>query len=96
MKWNEVKCRPLATDVYNAINENHVSIRPGKDATAAKLCGKTFWKSLSAAERRWAGRFVSNAVRLGMFALEQTRRDSANHWRYRRKQPEQRDTPMLH
>ena len=96
MKWSTAECRPLATDVYNAINGNQVSIRPGKDVTAAKLCGKTFWSSLTAAERRWAGRFVSKAVRLGMFGLEQTRRDSANHWRYRRKQPEQRDTPMLH
>ena len=96
MKWNKASCRPLATQVYEAITTTHITISPGKDVPAQKLCGKTFWANLSAAERRWAGRFVSKAVRMGLFGLEQVRQDNCNHWRYRPKQSAQPFSSSLH
>ena len=96
MKWNKSECRPLATEIYNVINQGRVATPHEKDVTARQLCGKDFWNTLNNVERRFAGRFISAAVRIGLFGLEQIRRDGANAWRYRRKQPEQRETSMLH
>ena len=82
MKWTKTECRPLATEIYNAINTSRLAMPAGKDLTARFLVGKSVWDTLDAAQRRFAGRFVSVCVRRGLLGLEQIRRDTSNHWRY--------------
>ena len=82
MKWSKQICRPVATEVFNAVNQRRQTMPEGKDITAAFLVGKSVWNTLDSAQRRFAGRFVSVCVRRGLLGLEQVRIDSSNHWRY--------------
>jgi len=95
MKWNKSACRPLATEIYSVLKQGRLNTPFGKEVTARQLCGN-WWENLTVAERRFAGRFISAAVRTGVLGLEQVRRDSANAWRYRRKQAAQQGKPTLH
>lgn len=95
MKWNKSECRPVATQIYTVIKNGRITIPHGKQVTAKHLCGK-WWNTLTAGERRFAGRFISAAVRTGFLGLEQVRRDGANAWRYRRKQSAQQGKRTLH
>ena len=82
MKWTESGCRPLATEIYNAINQRRLAMPAGKGLTTRFLVGEFVWRTLDTAEKRFAGRFVSVCVRRGLLGLEQVRRDTSNHWRY--------------
>jgi hypothetical protein len=83
MKWTKNVCRPLATTIYTSIKQNHLSVPEGKDVTARVIVGISTWNTLDVGQRRFAGRFVSVLARWGLLGLEQTRRDSSNHGRYR-------------
>jgi hypothetical protein len=83
MKWTKNACRPLATEMYTTIKQGRLSLPEGKDLTARVIVGKSIWNTLDTDQRRFAGRFVSICVRRGLLGLEQIRRDSSNHWRYR-------------
>lgn len=83
MNYSKDVCRPLARRVTLAVLRGVQTMPPGKPRTARQICGRPFWDSLTVAERRFAGRYISAAVRLGLFSLKRSHRDSSNHWRYR-------------
>jgi hypothetical protein len=83
MRYTKDVCRPLAQKVTQAVIQGEQIMPPDKPRTARQICGKRFWNGLTVAERRFAGRFISAAVRLGLFGLKRSHRDGSNHWRYR-------------
>ena len=83
MKYTKDVCRPLAHRIYLAVIQGEQGMPPGKPRTAKQICGKNFWSDLSVAERRFAGRLISAAVRLGIFGLKRSHLDGSNHCRYR-------------
>jgi hypothetical protein len=83
MKWTKNACQPLAKKIYDAIKQDRLSIPDGKDVTARVIVGISTWNTLDVGRRRFAGRFVSVLARWGLLGLQQTRRDSSNHGRYR-------------
>jgi hypothetical protein len=83
MKYTKDVCRPLAQRVTYAVLQGERLMPHGKPRTARQICGKAFWTGLNVAERRFAGKFISAAVRLGLFGLKRSHRDGSNHWRYR-------------
>jgi hypothetical protein len=82
MQWTKALYYPLAKEVYHAVLQGRSMMPHGKPLTARQICGKPFWDSLGDGQRRFAGRFISAAVRLGMFGLEQGQHNTANHWTY--------------
>lgn len=96
MQCNTTASRPFATEIYSVIKNGRITTPFDKEVTARQLCGKAFWDKLTTGQRRFAGRFISAAVRTGFFGLEQVHRDSANAWRYRRERTERPATPTLH
>jgi hypothetical protein len=83
MKYTKDVCRPLARRVTLAVLQGEQSMQLDKPRTARQICGKAFWNGLTVAEQLFAGRYISAAVRLGLFGLKRSHRDSSNHWRYR-------------
>jgi hypothetical protein len=83
MKWTKNACQPLAKKIYDAIKQDRLSIPDGKDVTARLIVGISTWSKLDADQRRFAGRLVSIFARRKLLGLQQTRRDSSNHGRYR-------------
>jgi hypothetical protein len=83
MQYTKAVCRPLARRVTLAVLRGERLMPPDKPRTARQICGKHFWCGLTVAEQRFAGRFISAAVRLGLFGLKRSHRDGSNHWRYR-------------
>lgn len=82
MQWTKALYYPLAKEVYHAVLQGRSMIPHGKPLTARQICGKKFWDSLNDGQRRFAGRFISAAVRLRMFGLKRGQRNTANHWTY--------------